>query len=196
MQNVILFDLGGVIINWNDDCLYDEITSQLKQPFEKIKSKYNANLCNLFESKINEREFWDLVLGSDNIIDDKIISKTFLKKSSINYDFLNFAKSLKTNDQLIGILSNLTPETSTCIEKNLLEDFDYHFYSNSIKLSKPNPEIYQYVCEQINSQKILFIDDKQENLDAARVFGMETLLFTSKDFTNGIIKEKINNFIK
>ena len=196
MQNVILFDLGGVIINWNDDWLYDEITSQLKQPFEKIKSKYNANLCSLFESKINESEFWDLVLGSDNIIDDKIISKTFLKKSSINYDFLNFAKSLKTNGQSIGILSNLTPETSTCIQKNLLEDFDYHFYSNSIKLSKPNPEIYQYVCEQINSQKILFIDDKQENLDAAKVFGMETLLFTSKDFTNGIIKEKINNFIK
>ena len=196
MQNVILFDLGGVIINWNDDWLYDEITSQLKEPFEKIKTKYNANLCSLFESKINENEFWDLVLGSDNIIDDKIISKTFLKKSSINYDFLNFAKSLKTNGQLIGILSNLTPETSTCIEKNILEDFDYHFYSNSIKLSKPNPEIYQYVCEQINSQKILFIDDKQENLDAAKVFGIETLLFTSKDFTNGIIQEKINNFIK
>ena len=196
MQNVILFDLGGVIINWNDDWLYDEITSQLKQPFEKIKSKYNANLCSLFESKINESEFWDLVLGSDNIIDDKIISKTFLKKSSINYDFLNFAKSLKTNGQSIGILSNLTPETSTCIEKNLLEDFDYHFYSNSIKLSKPNPEIYRYVCEQIDSQKVLFIDDKQENLDAAKVFGMETLLFTSKEFTNGIIKEKINNFIK
>ena len=196
MQNVILFDLGGVIINWNDNWLYDEITSQLKQPFEKIKSKYNANLCSLFESKINESEFWDLVLGSDNIIDDKIISKTFLKKSSINYDFLNFAKSLKTNGQSIGILSNLTPETSTCIEKKLLEDFDYHFYSNSIKLSKPNPEIYRYVCEQIDSQKVLFIDDKQENLDAAKVFGMETLLFTSNEFTNGRIKEKINNFIK
>jgi HAD superfamily hydrolase (TIGR01549 family) len=196
MQNVILFDLGGVIINWNDNWLYDEITSQLKQPFEKIKSKYNANLCSLFESKINESEFWDLVLGSDNIIDDEIISKTFLKKSSINYDFLNFAKSLKTNGHSIGILSNLTPETSTCIKKNLLEDFDYHFYSNSIKLSKPNPEIYRYVCEQIDSQKVLFIDDKQENLDAAKVFGMETLLFTSKEFTNGRIKEKINNFIK
>ena len=196
MQNVILFDLGGVIINWNDDWLYDEITSQLKEPFEKIKTKYNANLCSLFESKINENEFWDLVLGSDNIIDDKIISKTFLKKSSINYDFLNFAKSLKTSGQLIGILSNLTPETSTCIKKDLLKDFDYHFYSNSIKLSKPNPEIYRYVCEQIDSQKILFIDDKQENLDAAKVFGMETLLFTSKDFANGIIKEKIANFTK
>ena len=196
MQNVILFDLGGVIINWNDEWLYDEIASQLKQPFEKIKSKYNANLCSLFESKINESEFWDLVLGSDNIIDKKIISKTFLKKSSINYDFLNYAKDLKTNGQSIGILSNLTPETSTCIEKNLLKDFDYHFYSNSIKLSKPNPEIYRYVCEQIDSQKILFIDDKQENLDSAKLFGMDTVLFTSNDFQEGIIKEKIEIFMK
>ena len=196
MQNVILFDLGGVIINWNDDWLFDEITSQLKQPFEKIKSKYNANLCNLFESKINEREFWDLVLGSDNIIDDKIISKTFLKRSSINYDFLNFAKSLKNNKQSIGILSNLTPETSTFIDKNLLKDFDYFFYSNSIKLSKPNPEIYQHVCDKIPSKNILFIDDKQENLDAAKLFGIETILFTSKSFTTGIIEEKISNFIK
>ena len=196
MQNVILFDLGGVIINWNDDWLYDEITSQLKQPFEKIKSKYNANLCSLFESKINESEFWDLVLENNNMIDNKIISKTFLKMSSINYDFLNFAKSLKNNEQSIGILSNLTPETSTCIDKNLLKDFDYFFYSNSIKLSKPNPEIYQHVCDQIPSKNILFIDDKQENLDAAKLFGIDTILFTTENFTSGIIKEKINKFIK
>ena len=196
MQNVILFDLGGVIINWNDDWLYDEITSQLKQPFEKIKSKYNANLCSLFESKINETEFWSLVLGNNHTIDNKIISKTFLKMSSINYDFLNFAKSLKSNDQSIGILSNLTPETSTCIDENILKDFDYFFYSNSIKLSKPNPEIYRHVCNKIPSKNILFIDDKQENLDAAKLFGIDTILFTSKNFTSGIIEEKISNFIK
>jgi len=196
MQNVILFDLGGVIINWNDDWLYDEITSQLKQPFEKIKSKYNANLCSLFESKINESKFWDLVLGNNNTIDNKIISKTFLKMSSINYEFLNFAKSLKNDGQDIGILSNLTPETSTCIEKNLLKDFDYHFYSNFINMSKPNPEIYRYVCDQIPSKNILFVDDKQESLDAAKLFGMDTILFTSKNFTNGLIEQEISDFIK
>jgi FMN phosphatase YigB (HAD superfamily) len=196
MQNVILFDLGGVIINWNDDWLYDEITSQLEQPFEKIKSKYNQNLCSLFESKINENEFWNLVLGNDNIIDSKIISKTFLKKSSINYEFLNFAKSLKIQGHSTGILSNLTPETFTCIDVDLLEDFDYHFYSNSIKLSKPNPEIYQHVCDQIPSKNILFIDDKQENLDAAKSFGIHTVLFNSKDFTDGLIEEKILDFVK
>ena len=195
MQNVILFDLGGVIINWNDDWLYDEITSQLKQPFEKIKSKYNANLCSLFESKINESEFWDLVLEKNNIIDKKIISKTFSKMSSINYDLLNFAKSLKNDGHTIGILSNLTPETSMCIDKNQFKDFDYHFYSNSLKMSKPNPEIYQYVCEQIDSKKILFVDDKQENLDAAKLFHIDTILFTPGDSSDDLIENQINAFV-
>ena len=196
MNKVILFDLGGVLINWQDDWLYDEISLQLNMPFNQIKSKFNSNLCSLFESKINEHEFWNLVLGNDNKIDNKIISKTFLKMSSINFDFLNFAKSLKNNGYDIGILSNLTPETSECIENNLLREFDYHFYSNTLKMSKPNPEIYQYVCDQIHSKNILFIDDKQENLDTAKLFGIETILFSTVDFFDNIIYDKINNFIK
>ena len=196
MNKVILFDLGGVLINWQDDWLYDEISLQLNMPFNQIKSKFNSTLCSLFESKINEHEFWNLVLGNDNKIDNNIISKTFLKMSSINFDFLNFAKSLKNNGYDIGILSNLTPETSECIENNLLREFDYHFYSNTLKMSKPNPEIYQYVCDQIHSKDILFIDDKQENLDTAKLFGIETILFSTVDFFDNIIYDKINNFIK
>ena len=196
MNKVILFDLGGVLINWQDDWLYNEISLQLNMPFNQIKSKFNSNLCSLFESKINEHEFWNLVLGNDNKIDNNIISKTFLKMSSINFDFLNFAKSLKNNGYDIGILSNLTPETSECIENNLLREFDYHFYSNTLKMSKPNPEIYQYVCDQIHSKNILFIDDKQENLDTAKLFGIETILFSTVDFFDNIIYDKINNFIK
>jgi len=195
MQNVILFDLGGVIINWNDDWLYDEISLQLNKPFNKIKSKFNDTLCSLFESKIDEGEFWNIVLGPDNDIDKKIISKTFLKKSSINEKFLAFAKSLKNDGHLIGILSNLTPETSMCIDKNQLKDFDYHFYSNSLKMSKPNNEIYQHVCDHISSKNILFIDDKQENLNVAESYGIDTILFNSDDYASGLIEQKILNFL-
>ena len=195
MNSVILFDLGGVLINWNDDWLYDEISLQLNKPFNKIKSKFNDTLCSLFESKIDEGEFWNIVLGPDNDIDKKIISKTFLKKSSINEKFLAFAKSLKNDGHLIGILSNLTPETSMCIDKNQLKDFDYHFYSNSLKMSKPNNEIYQHVCDHIPSKNILFIDDKQENLNAAESYGIDTILFNSDDYASGLIEQKILNFL-
>ena len=38
-MKTVLFDLGGVLINWNDDWLYDEISSQMGKPFNEIKSK-------------------------------------------------------------------------------------------------------------------------------------------------------------
>jgi len=195
VNKTVLFDLGGVLINWKDDWLYDEISSQIHKPFSQIKSKFDDNLCSLFESRINESEFWDKVLGSNIKIDKKIISKIFLKKSTINEEFLNFAKSLPMKGCSIGILSNLTPETSKHVKKNILENFDYHFYSNLLKMSKPNSEIYQYVCDQIPSEKILFIDDKQENLDAAKLFGIDTLLFTSNNYQSGLIEEKILNYL-
>ena len=195
MNKTVLFDLGGVLINWNDDWLYDEISFQIQKPFNEIKSKFNDNLCSLFESKINENEFWNNVLDSTIEIDKKIISKTFVKKSSINKEFLNFAKSLPMKGCSIGILSNLTPETSKHVKKNILENFNYHFYSNLLKMSKPNSEIYQHVCDQIHSEKILFIDDKQENLDAAKLFGIDTLLFTPDDYQSGLIEEKILNYL-
>jgi HAD superfamily hydrolase (TIGR01509 family) len=75
-------------------------------------------------------------------------------------------------------------------------NFDYCFYSNFLKMSKPNAVIYEHVCQEIPSKHILFIDDKQENLDAAKLFGMDTILFTFSDFSTGIIYEKISNFIK
>ena len=73
-MKTVLFDLGGVLINWNDDWLYDEISSQMGKPFNDIKSKFNDNLCRLFETKIKESKFCDIDLGSNNDIDKKIIS--------------------------------------------------------------------------------------------------------------------------
>lgn len=63
-------------------------------------------------------------------------------------------------------------------------------------MSKPNPEIYQYVCDQIPSKNILLIDDKQENLDAAKLFGFKTILFSLSNFSKGLIHDKIYDFIK
>ena len=35
VTKVILFDIGGVLINWKDEWLYQEISKQLQIPFEK-----------------------------------------------------------------------------------------------------------------------------------------------------------------
>ena len=44
MTKVILFDIGGVLINWKDEWLFTEISEQLQMPFKKIESKLDLGL--------------------------------------------------------------------------------------------------------------------------------------------------------
>lgn len=48
------------------------------------------------------------------------------------------------------------------------------------KLKKPDLAIYRLLCERYNlkAEECLFVDDRQVNVDAARMVGMQSLLFT------------------
>ncbi|HEY7974800.1 MAG TPA: HAD-IA family hydrolase, partial [Ktedonobacterales bacterium] len=46
---------------------------------------------------------------------------------------------------------------------------------------KPNPRIYEIAIERLglSPTEIVFLDDSQENVDAARACGLQAVLFTS-----------------
>ena len=49
---------------------------------------------------------------------------------------------------------------------------------------KPDPKIYQIALDRVGAQtarEILFIDDRQDNIDAAAQFGFQTHLFTTAE---------------
>jgi FMN phosphatase YigB (HAD superfamily) len=48
-------------------------------------------------------------------------------------------------------------------------------------MAKPDPAIYRYTLEKlgVRPEETLFIDDRQENVEAATALGMKALLFTT-----------------
>jgi putative hydrolase of the HAD superfamily len=56
----------------------------------------------------------------------------------------------------------------------LLQMFDRAFLSFEIGLVKPDPEIFTYVADELRvvPEAVLFLDDNQLNVDAAREVGM------------------------
>jgi putative hydrolase of the HAD superfamily len=60
-----------------------------------------------------------------------------------------------------------------------LSDFDGAVVSCQEKLLKPEPEIYQRLLERYDlvPEECFFIDDRRENVDAARSLGMEGHVF-------------------
>ncbi len=189
MKTVVLFDVGGVLLQWKDEWLFEEITRQSKTPFDKIKDHFNANISDLFVGGITEKQFWQKIPGLKKI-NPKIICQTFQERSKIDRQIFNLACSLKRQGHDIGILSNITPETRQILSKNWISEFDHIFFSDLIKLAKPDSKIFSYVTERLSDHEIIFIDDKKENVDAAKRHGIHSILFREhRSLTQQIIKE-------
>lgn len=58
--------------------------------------------------------------------------------------------------------------------------FDRTYYSHELKMSKPNPDIFEIVLKEqkVSPKEILFLDDLQENIDTAKKLGLATQLIT------------------
>ncbi len=84
-------------------------------------------------------------------------------------------------DCLLLLLSNqITDRANYLRARNHLGCFDTLYFSNELGLQKPNPAIFALVLARHNlsPEEVIFIDDAQENIDAASALGMQTIHFT------------------
>ncbi len=44
---------------------------------------------------------------------------------------------------------------------------------------KPDPRFFNLLIESTEPEKLIFVDDSQENIDAAKKLGIKSILFTS-----------------
>jgi HAD superfamily hydrolase (TIGR01509 family) len=65
------------------------------------------------------------------------------------------------------------------------------FLSHEIKLRKSNPESFLYVIKRLNllPREILFVDDRNENIELARKLDLKAILFKNSNQ----LKKEINN---
>jgi 2-haloacid dehalogenase len=81
------------------------------------------------------------------------------------------------------VLSNMEAETYPLrlARYDFLRSLDGQVISGLEKVAKPDPRIYRLLLEryELPAGRTLFIDDKAENVAAARAAGMQALQFTS-----------------
>ena len=190
MDKIVFFDLGGVLLNWQDDWLYEEVSRQTRISINKIKQDFDSYISLLFTGKISEKEFWEKILG-DVKINPNTICETFQKNASLNEDIFALAQHLKKCKYQIGILSNITPETRKTLHNEWFTSFDHVYFSNEIGIAKPDPQVFRYVLDRHAHSEIFFIDDKQENIDAAKRHGINSILYKGQtDLISEIVQEQ------
>lgn len=102
-----------------------------------------------------------------------------------NPTMLAWQQQLKAHGLRTAILSNMGDSVLESVERNFawIHGFDVLVWSFQTGLAKPDPAIYRILLERLGSkpEEVLFLDDKLENVEAARRLGMHSLVFTTVD---------------
>jgi putative hydrolase of the HAD superfamily len=96
---------------------------------------------------------------------------------------MEWVRTLKSRGLKIAVLSNMPVEISRYIRQYApwFRDFDYVCFSAEVQLAKPDAAIFHACLKVLRSrpEECIFIDDRAENVEAARALGLQALKFVS-----------------
>ncbi len=186
MTKILVFDLGGVLIDWNPRYLYRKLID-------------DEGDINLFLSEVCNSE-WNVKQDAGRALAEATAERIALfpeKKSLIEafYDrweemlggeineTVEILRELKNKGESIYALTNWSGETFPIAEErfDFLQWFDGTLVSGVEKMAKPDPEIFHLLLKryELRAEDCLFIDDSKTNIEAAARIGFETHHFKS-----------------
>ncbi|MCB9360779.1 MAG: HAD family phosphatase [Flavobacteriales bacterium] len=186
IKNIIL-DLGGVIINLNQELTYRAFKQLFPTSYEEIlKELNNNNYLEKFEtSEISSIEFITFFKSFDSSITSENIIKAWNSMLlDIPEERIELIQNLAKNYN-VYLLSNTNEIHYQFIDEYVSQKFNglsfkslfkHAYLSHKIHLRKPNQAIFNYVLQQskLSPQETLFIDDTLEHINSAKQLGIQT----------------------
>lgn len=181
---VILFDLGNVVIYLQEESSYHEFANLSKYSYESLKEKIaSEEFFNAFErGLISEQTFRSELrrLLEDDSLTDSALNHAWNKMLiKIDPQIIRSIESVAANKKIM-VLSNTNIIHEQAFHKmlsdvsgysHLNQFFDKVYLSHEIGERKPDHSSWQFILDDnpgLNAEEVLFLDDKQENLDAAK----------------------------
>ena len=197
----IIFDLGNVLIEWNK---------------EKILSKICKNDLeyNLFNKFVFQSNLWiDLDNGKisleflENQLIDEMGHQYQDQIHELVWNWFNYVdlydevyeliKQLKKKNFQIYVLSNTSSIFHILLDSVLSKVssvLDCYVISCEVKMMKPQKEIYLSLVNkyQLDIKDCIFLDDLEENVEAARTLGIKAFQIKERKEISNILKDLLN----
>ena len=186
--NAIIFDLGGVLIDWNPRYVFDDnyFDSEEKRNyfFESVctndwNEEQDAGRSIVEATQILVQQFPDW----EQPIRDYYGRWTDMLKAPIPETVELFRELKKSKRYKIYALTNWQTGLFdiALVRYNFLHWFDGRVVSGEEKTRKPFPEFYQRLLDRysVRPEEALFIDDNLRNVKAAEELGIKSIHFHS-----------------
>lgn len=193
--DTVVFDIGMVLKGWHP----------------QLENFFGREAAAIVEDAIWGRGYWEEM--DRGIVDEEVLMNLMaaaapeyeqqiryildhLELISERYDYaIPWVKELKEAGFHVYYLSNYSRRLREKVPQTIdfLPYMDGGVFSCDVKLMKPDQKIYQLLCEKYNltPECCLFIDDRQENVDAAVQFGMQAVRFEGYEKSYAGIMERL-----
>jgi 2-haloacid dehalogenase len=189
--NTIIFDLGGVLIDWNPLYVFSDLI-----PDEERRTSFFENVCTmhwneqqdggvLLETATNERialfPEWEHEIRA-------YYGRWVEMLGEANHGTVDILKKLiDSPDYKVYALTNWSAETFP-IAKSLDRFHFLHWFEGTLvsgeeMMIKPQPEIFELILSRydIDRTKAIFIDDNIRNVNASNAIGLHAIHFQSSE---------------
>lgn len=180
----IVFDFGQVLVRFDPEYMVSRYTDSYED-------------LNLLKDVIFDRIYWDR-LDAGTISDEEVIKLSCARiperlwetAEKIYYNWIynipeidgmrELVEDLKRKGFKLLLLSNISVYFAEHkSEIPILKYFDDCIFSATCGYTKPQPQIFQYLCSEnnINPRETIFIDDSIINIKGAENYGIKSYLF-------------------
>jgi HAD superfamily hydrolase (TIGR01509 family) len=174
----IIFDLGDVLFTWSAKTKTDVPPAVLR----KILSSHTW-----FEyerGRITREDCFETVARESSLHKSQVAKAFKQAHQSLQPDeaVVAFLKDLRSNGRLkVYAMSNIGKEDFVDLEDKMdWSLFDGVYASGDVGMRKPDPEFFRYVLDNIKiaPDRVMFVDDKRENVASAESLGINSFLFS------------------
>jgi 2-haloacid dehalogenase len=188
-QITIIFDIGGVLLDWNPRYLYNKI-------FDNDESRINHFLQVICPQEWNAKQ--DAGYPIAKAVEERVelypdfepqIRAYYGRWEEMLMGEIKGSVKILSDLRQVGYplcaLSNWSAETYQRVKNKyeFFQWFDEILISGSVKVIKPDQAIFELLLDRIQrpADQCLLIDDSEQNLVVAEQLGFQTIQFSSPE---------------
>lgn len=195
----IIFDLSEVIISGYHgiDKIIEKNTYIKADEFLKVKQDTKNLFLETMRGKFSEEEYLKSMIEVGNFdISIKELKEYIRQNLNISVKgTMEIIKRLKGRYNLILLSDHVKEWVDFILDNNKeLDVFDKKYFSYEFGKIKSDNETFRFILNElnINTDETIFIDDSQTNIDMAKSYGIDGILFiNAEELENQLLKLKI-----